>query len=119
MAIDKPPDAFASRACGNVSTESTVQVSCPNNTWFQVVQKVSSSEKFDNCSSSALPGNNYALSSSKHSPPLVPVCRGRQSFEHDTQLCNESIQVANNVNKSAGVNFFEVKYKCVSGKYIL
>ena len=119
VTIDKPPDKFASRVCGSVNTNSTVEMSCPNNTWFYVIGKMSSSDNFSNCSSSGFPTTNFLLSASSSAPPLVPVCRGRQSFERDTQLCNETIQVSSKINKSAGVEFFEVTYKCISGKYML
>ena len=119
MTIDRPPDKFASRVCGSVITNSTVEMSCPNNTWFHVTIKMSSSDTLSNCSSSAYPRTNVLLIDSSSTPPLVPVCRGRQSFEQDTQLCNETIQVSNNIDQSAGVEFFEVTYKCISGKYML
>ena len=117
--IDKPPDKFASRVCGNVDTDSTVELSCPNNTWFRVLAKVSSSDNISsgNCSSSDFPQDNKLIAHSSHDPALVTECRGRQSFGDVDQLCNETIQVSNKINKSAGVNFFEVTYQCINGKY--
>ena len=119
VTINRPPDKFASRVCDSVNRNSTVEMSCPNNTWFHVTGKMSSSDNFSNCSSSGFPTTNFLLSASSSAPPLVPVCRGRQSFEQDTQLCNETIQVSNKINKSAGVEIFEVTYKCIGGKYML
>ena len=119
--IVKPPDKFASRVCGDVDTDSTVELSCPNNTWFRVLAKASSSYNFDSdtdCSSSSVyPNDTQLIGNSAHLLSLVTECRGRQSFEHEDQLCNETIQVPNDINKSDGVQFFEVTYQCVNGKY--
>ena len=74
------------RVCGNVNTCSTVQMSRPNTTWFDVIRKVSSSDNLSSSPSPRFPSTSILLSGSSNTPPSVTPCRDRQSFEHDTQL---------------------------------
>ena len=112
-------DFIQSRVCGNVTANSSVQLSCPSSTWFHVIGKISSLQNVesDNCSSANYPSNNSFLHDSSSGPALTPACRGRRSFGSEDQRCNESIQVPNEL-LSLQIGFFEVRYECINGKYL-